>query len=198
MRLVPMPVPSFPRWADPELLLQIIRLPGRLVRHACSRFQQPIWRWEESADAIRSYAVFFGILAAGLIPAVQVRRRYCSKGEGSSCRLARWPWRAAGPAACRRRHAGPISVLLANRGQSVPCPSEPTSPPPPLAPPNPQENRFADLPYFWGLASMTIYIGAHRALNAKQRQQISIKEGLLAPVAASGRPRLGTRGLAAW
>ena len=33
---------------------------------------------------------------------------------------------------------------------------------------------------------MTIYIGAHRGLNAKQRQQISIKEGLLAPVAASG------------
>ncbi len=54
----------------------------------------------------------------------------------------------------------------------------------------PQENRFADLPYFWGLASMTIYIGAHRGLNAKQRQQISIKEGLLAPVAASGG-RLG-------
>ena len=45
---------------------------------------------------------------------------------------------------------------------------------------------MADLPYFWGLASMTIYIGAHRGLNAKQRQQISIKEGLLAPVAASG------------
>ncbi|KAI7839759.1 hypothetical protein COHA_006563 [Chlorella ohadii] len=92
---------------------------GKAVAAATnSRFQQPIWRWEESNDAVRSYAIFFGILAAGLIPALQ-------------------------------------------------------------------ENRFADLPYFWGLASMTIYIGAHRGLNAKQRQQISIKEGLLAPVAAS-------------
>jgi hypothetical protein len=32
---------------------------------------------------------------------------------------------------------------------------------------------------------MTIYIGAHKGLNAKQRQQISFKEGALAPVAAS-------------
>lgn len=76
------------------------------------------WMWEESGDAVRSYAVFFGILLAGCIPAVQ-------------------------------------------------------------------ESRFSDLPYFLGLASMTIYIGAHRGLNSKQRQQISIKEGVLAPVAAS-------------
>lgn len=39
----------------------------------CSRFQQPIWRWEESSDAVRSYAVFFGILLAGMLPGVQVR-----------------------------------------------------------------------------------------------------------------------------
>jgi hypothetical protein len=34
-------------------------------------------------------------------------------------------------------------------------------------------------------AVTTQYIGAHRGLTTKQRQQISIKEGLLAPVAAS-------------
>lgn len=45
--------------------------------------------------------------------------------------------------------------------------------------------RFVDLPYFIGLASMTIYIGAHRGLSTKVRQQISIKEGALAPFAAS-------------
>lgn len=45
--------------------------------------------------------------------------------------------------------------------------------------------RYVDLPYFIGLASMTIYIGAHRGLCTKVRQQISIKEGALAPFAAS-------------
>lgn len=36
--------------------------------------------------------------------------------------------------------------------------------------------RDADLPYFIGLAVCTIYIGAHRGLNARQRQQINLKE----------------------
>lgn len=45
--------------------------------------------------------------------------------------------------------------------------------------------KLADLPYFISLAVITIYIGAHRGLNAKQRQQISFKEGALAPVFAS-------------
>ena len=36
--------------------------------------------------------------------------------------------------------------------------------------------KYVDLPYFIGLASMTIYIGAHRGLCTKVRQQISIKE----------------------
>ncbi|EFN51135.1 hypothetical protein CHLNCDRAFT_141337 [Chlorella variabilis] len=85
---------------------------------AVSPFEQPVWRWEESPDALRAYGAFFGILLLGLIPAVQ-------------------------------------------------------------------DNRYSDLPYFLGLASLTIYIGAHRGLNSRQRQQISIKEGLLAPVAAS-------------
>ena len=43
---------------------------------------------------------------------------------------------------------------------------------------------WADLPYFVALASTTIYIGAHRGLNAKQ-QQISLKQGALAPILAS-------------
>jgi minor histocompatibility antigen H13 len=42
-----------------------------------------------------------------------------------------------------------------------------------------------DLPYFIGLAVMTIYIGAHRGLTTTQRQQLTFKEGLLAPVFAS-------------
>ncbi|GLI59228.1 hypothetical protein VaNZ11_001072 [Volvox africanus] len=45
--------------------------------------------------------------------------------------------------------------------------------------------KLADLPYFVGLALVTIYIGAHRGLTTRQRQQISIKEGILAPVLAS-------------
>ncbi|KAL6746720.1 signal peptide peptidase-like protein [Haematococcus lacustris] len=43
----------------------------------------------------------------------------------------------------------------------------------------------ADLLYFISLAVTTQYIGAHRSLTTKQRQQVSIKEGLLAPLAAS-------------
>lgn len=43
---------------------------------------------------------------------------------------------------------------------------------------------WADLPYFLALAATTIYIGAHRSLNARQ-QHINLKEGLLAPIAAS-------------
>lgn len=36
--------------------------------------------------------------------------------------------------------------------------------------------KYVDLPYFIGLAAMTIYIGAHRGLCTKVRQQITIKE----------------------
>lgn len=45
--------------------------------------------------------------------------------------------------------------------------------------------RMADLPYFISLAVTTIYIGAHRGLNSRQRQQINLKEGFIAPIAAS-------------
>ncbi len=48
-----------------------------------------------------------------------------------------------------------------------------------------QQHQLLDLPYFISLAVCTIYIGAHRGLTTKQRQQISMKEGLLAPVFAS-------------
>ncbi|GMH33353.1 hypothetical protein BSKO_01187 [Bryopsis sp. KO-2023] len=46
--------------------------------------------------------------------------------------------------------------------------------------------KFGELFYFMGLATTTIYIGAHRSLGAKQRQQITVKEGALAPILASG------------
>lgn len=77
-----------------------------------------VWRWEESADAQRTYAVFLGVLLAGLLPFLQT-------------------------------------------------------------------TKLADLPYFISLAVTTIYIGAHRGLNSKQRQQITLKQGFIAPVAAS-------------
>ena len=51
--------------------------------------------------------------------------------------------------------------------------------------PSVQSEKLADLPYFIGLAVTTIYIGAHRSLTTTQRQQLSIKEGALAPVLAS-------------
>lgn len=46
-------------------------------------------------------------------------------------------------------------------------------------------HSIVDLPYFIGLAAVTIYIGAHRGLNSKQRQTISLGQGALAPVFAS-------------
>ena len=39
-----------------------------------------------------------------------------------------------------------------------------------------QALRLADLPYFMGLATLTIYIGAHRGLASKARQQISLRQ----------------------
>ena len=48
-----------------------------------------------------------------------------------------------------------------------------------------KSSDISDLPYFIGLAVTTVYIGAHRALTTTQRQQLSIKEGALAPVLAS-------------
>jgi minor histocompatibility antigen H13 len=46
-------------------------------------------------------------------------------------------------------------------------------------------SSFLDLPYFIGLALCVVYIGAHRGLTTKQRQQMSLKEGALAPLVAS-------------
>jgi hypothetical protein len=34
----------------------------------------------------------------------------------------------------------------------------------------------ADLPYFVGLAVLTTYIGSHRGLTSKSRQQLTVKE----------------------
>jgi minor histocompatibility antigen H13 len=39
-----------------------------------------------------------------------------------------------------------------------------------------RSHSIVDLPYFIGLAVVTIYVGAHRGLNSKQRQTISIEQ----------------------
>jgi hypothetical protein len=39
-----------------------------------------------------------------------------------------------------------------------------------------RSHSMMDLPYFIGLAVVTIYVGAHRGLNSKQRQTISIEQ----------------------
>ena len=44
---------------------------------------------------------------------------------------------------------------------------------------------WLDLPYFVALAAATVYVGAHRGLTSRQRQQMSLREGALAPVVAS-------------
>ncbi len=36
--------------------------------------------------------------------------------------------------------------------------------------------QYADLPYFVGLATLTIYIGAHRGLSSRNRQQLSMQQ----------------------
>lgn len=48
-----------------------------------------------------------------------------------------------------------------------------------------QESRIGDLFYFISLAVATIYMGAHRGLNSKERQAVTLKQGVLAPVFAS-------------
>lgn len=42
-------------------------------------------------------------------------------------------------------------------------------------------HSIVDLPYFVGLAAVTIYIGAHRGLNSKQRQTISLGQVRVVP-----------------
>lgn len=46
-------------------------------------------------------------------------------------------------------------------------------------------NPLADLPYFVGLAVLTIYIGSHRALTSNQRTNVGLKQGFMAPILAS-------------
>lgn len=48
-----------------------------------------------------------------------------------------------------------------------------------------QESRVGDLFYFISLAVTTIWMGAHKGLNSKERQEISLKQGALAPMLAS-------------
>jgi len=50
-----------------------------------------------------------------------------------------------------------------------------------------QAQRLADLPYFVGLATLTIYIGAHRGLSSRSRQQISLRQARRGRALAHGR-----------
>ena len=52
--------------------------------------------------------------------------------------------------------------------------------------------HYADLPYFVGLATVTIYIGAHRGLSSRNRQQLSMQQ-VRCPDAPSGVRRRGLR-----
>ncbi|KAK3242001.1 hypothetical protein CYMTET_48281 [Cymbomonas tetramitiformis] len=49
-----------------------------------------------------------------------------------------------------------------------------------------QDMQFAYIVYFTALAGTTIYIGSHRSLCMPERKNISLKQGLLAPLLASG------------
>ena len=68
-------------------------------------YQQAVWRWEESNDALRTYAAFFGILLLGMVPAVQVS--CCCRREGCSlwCRCRCCDERCVAAAAAVRASA---------------------------------------------------------------------------------------------
>jgi hypothetical protein len=130
---------------------------------------------------VRAYGAFFGILALGLLPVVQVgaacNRTGADAARPSAHAQALRPAASAPSSGAERPSAsGPWPLRLLDGAMCAAL----------YRPAVPQDNRYADLPYFIGLAAMTIYVGAHRGLNSRQRQQISIKEGLLAPVLASG------------
>lgn len=46
---------------------------------------------------------------------------------------------------------------------------------------------YADLPYFLGLGVLTTYIGAHRGLTSKSRQQLTVKEVREAAIMAAAQ-----------
>lgn len=50
-------------------------------------------------------------------------------------------------------------------------------------------HSIVDPPYFIGLAAVTIYIGAHRGLNSKQLQTISLEQArVIVPIAWQNEP----------
>ena len=52
--------------------------------------------------------------------------------------------------------------------------------------------QYADLPYFVGLATLTIYIGAHRGLSSRNRQQLSMQQvGMLTRTLRTWRESFG-------
>ena len=99
------------------------------IGHANSRYSESkaidsvgesrtVWLWSGDNDGLKTYSVFIGVLALGLVPQFQ-------------------------------------------------------------------ESKFGDLLYFISLAVCTIYMGAHRGINSRERQAISLRQGLVAPVLAS-------------
>eukprot|EP00775_Hariotina_reticulata_P010035 gene10035-10191_t len=48
-----------------------------------------------------------------------------------------------------------------------------------------QQWHAADFIYFVGLAVLTVYIGAHKGLTSRSKQQLQLRESILAPVLAS-------------
>ena len=135
-------------------------------RHACFRRRPSVWRWVESQDALRTYGTFFSFLLLGEVPFLRVHLRSLTTVLTLTfCTAMAWTLRAScsglGSSCCRSACEHLLSRRPLLRHWSV-WP--------------PQELRFADMPYFVGLATMTIYIGAHRGLTTKLRQQISLRE----------------------
>ena len=62
----------------------------------------------------------------------------------------------------RRQHIQKAAIA---RGSDLKCSHMPV-----------QGVQYADLPYFVGLATLTIYIGAHRGLSSRNRQQLSMQQ----------------------
>jgi hypothetical protein len=137
------------------------------------------WKWEDSDDALVAYGTLAAILAVGTLPALHSKAWAGARAP----RAQRWAAPRLGPprAAEHRRRGSPTALP----------PPPPASPLPPPDTPAPQK---PDLPYFIGLAVTTLYIGAHRAVTANMRQQISFKEvrrARLDPRALTGRALTG-------
>lgn len=122
--------------------------PGAVDAPTTQQQQQASWTWEESDDGAAAYAAFFLWLALGSWPALQ------------SLSLA-------GESAPHSAH---------HTMRTCPTPSQHTPPLLYCYCTAAHNNLCTDLPYFLGLGVLTVYIGAHRGLTSKSRQQLTVKE----------------------